>query len=708
MTDATARARSPFLLDAIYYATASGFALYMFYYYWTGIGGETLLALGVVPITYVLFTLQSLRDNDLYPNLPRAANYLIGGLYCAFSLYCSYYMTTNYVALGTERMGMWNTADLVVGGLMTLLIIEYARRRHMPLFVLNLILILYAVYGYVVPGMFYHAGLSWERVIAASSVEMETGIFARLRLRRFAAAHDQADRAAFPACDSAVGGDRLHGDRYGERIRRGQFHHRRLRHDPGDDQRRTAPRHRCGHRELLVDGRTIDAAGDGHRRVPAGGVPGRRLFRCRGPRLGAGLHLLRFRRDVGIPAGHFPPHPHGCRPDGEKTVLARQGQSRRLRLRRRRIDRPDGHDLPRADVRGALHVLSRGLRAARRPHDRHAAQGMVAARFHPSAAARAGFLHRHDHRHHAVARRAVDHRRADEARLAAGRGRRGQHGGDGGDGVHLRRHSRLRAAAGTGLHPRRDRHRPALHQGRRQSLGGALLRLLHRRLRRAYATHFDHRGHHLQDRQRFVLYNALAFGTDLRVIVHADGRRLRAPRTGGETGSRPVGRCLSGAGRDRRHHLQPAGRLFRDARDRLGGAARARGHVALHPAVVQRRPLRHRVARRLGGARLLGGGAPAAARCRRDRAGRGRPGACRLDAGRAHGPHELTVSPCPALARGLAMTEGRPCRESWAGRGGTALSAVIARRRSRRSNPGGRSCESGAGGVHRSRAGTRL
>jgi TRAP transporter 4TM/12TM fusion protein len=50
----------------------------------------------------------------------------------------------------------------------------------MPLFILNLILIFYAVYGYVVPGMFYHAGLSWTRVIAASSVEMETGIFSRL------------------------------------------------------------------------------------------------------------------------------------------------------------------------------------------------------------------------------------------------------------------------------------------------------------------------------------------------------------------------------------------------------------------------------------------------------------------------------------------------------------------------------------------------
>jgi TRAP transporter 4TM/12TM fusion protein len=180
MNIATAQSRPPLVLDCIYYAIAVAFALYMLYYYWTGAGGETLLALGMVPITYMLFTLQSLRQNELYPTLPRAANYLIGTAYCLFSIYCSYYMNANYVALGTERMGMWDTSDLIVGGLMTLLIIEYARKRHMPLFILNLILILYAVYGYVVPGMFYHAGLSWERVIAASSVEMETGIFSRL------------------------------------------------------------------------------------------------------------------------------------------------------------------------------------------------------------------------------------------------------------------------------------------------------------------------------------------------------------------------------------------------------------------------------------------------------------------------------------------------------------------------------------------------
>jgi TRAP transporter 4TM/12TM fusion protein len=180
MTDSTVHQRPRLALDCIYYAFAIGFSLYMFYYYWTGAGGETFLALGAVPITYVLFTLQSLRANQFYPALPRLANDAIAAVYCLFSIYCSYYMVTNYVALGTERMGMWDPADLIVGGGMTLLIIEYARKRHMPLFILNIILILYAVYGYVVPGMFYHAGLSWLRVIAASSVEMETGIFSRL------------------------------------------------------------------------------------------------------------------------------------------------------------------------------------------------------------------------------------------------------------------------------------------------------------------------------------------------------------------------------------------------------------------------------------------------------------------------------------------------------------------------------------------------
>jgi TRAP transporter 4TM/12TM fusion protein len=168
------------VVDGIYYAAATGFFLYLFYYYCTGTGGATLLALTLIPITFALFTLQALRDNELYPRLPPIANYVIAAIYCACSLAVSYYMNTEYEALGTSRAGMWDPADLVVGGVMTLLIMEYARKRHMPLFVLNIVLILYAVYGYLVPGMFYHAGLSWERVVSAMSIEMATGIYSNL------------------------------------------------------------------------------------------------------------------------------------------------------------------------------------------------------------------------------------------------------------------------------------------------------------------------------------------------------------------------------------------------------------------------------------------------------------------------------------------------------------------------------------------------
>jgi TRAP transporter 4TM/12TM fusion protein len=180
MNNTTLQRCRPFVLDCLYYAVSIAFFIYMLYYYWTGEDGPVVLAMSMIPMTFVLFTLQGLRQNDLYPSLPMSVNYAIGTAYCLFSLYCAYYMHTNYVSLGEERSGMWNTADLTIGGVMALLVIEYARKRHMPLFVLNIVLILYAAYGYVVPGMFYHAGISWVRIISASSVEMETGIFSNL------------------------------------------------------------------------------------------------------------------------------------------------------------------------------------------------------------------------------------------------------------------------------------------------------------------------------------------------------------------------------------------------------------------------------------------------------------------------------------------------------------------------------------------------
>lgn len=179
MTD-NSGSRSRVVLDCIYYAVAIFFFLYLFTYFWTSEGGPTLLAMTLVPVTYVLFILSSLRANDLYPRLPPIANYAIAAVYIGCALAVSVYMNMEYYELGTSRAGAWDPPDLLMGGLMALLVLEYSRKRHMPLFVLNIVLIFYAVYGWLVPGMFHHAGLSWNRVVTAMSVENTTGVFSNL------------------------------------------------------------------------------------------------------------------------------------------------------------------------------------------------------------------------------------------------------------------------------------------------------------------------------------------------------------------------------------------------------------------------------------------------------------------------------------------------------------------------------------------------
>src|SRR4029079_17832711 len=179
MTDMSG-SRARLVLDGVFYAFAIFFFLYLFNYFWTTEGGPTFLAMTLVPVTFVLFVLNSLRENELYPALPPVANYAIAAVYIGCSLMVGYYMHNEYFALGTERAGDWNSTDLFMGGLMTVLVLEYSRKRHMPLFVLNVILMVYAVYGYLVPGMFHHGGLSWFRVFTAMSVETTTGVFSNL------------------------------------------------------------------------------------------------------------------------------------------------------------------------------------------------------------------------------------------------------------------------------------------------------------------------------------------------------------------------------------------------------------------------------------------------------------------------------------------------------------------------------------------------
>jgi TRAP transporter 4TM/12TM fusion protein len=168
------------VLEVAYYAAAAVFFGLLFAYFMTGLGGPSQLAATLIPLTFVLFTLGALRENDLYPSLGRPLNYLIGAIYCGLAIATAIYMTLEFDAIGFVRAGFWNTPDMIFGALMVLLILEYSRKRFFPLFVINLVLIVYCVYGWAVPGMFRHPGLDWDRVLTAMSLEMATGIYSRL------------------------------------------------------------------------------------------------------------------------------------------------------------------------------------------------------------------------------------------------------------------------------------------------------------------------------------------------------------------------------------------------------------------------------------------------------------------------------------------------------------------------------------------------
>lgn len=167
-------------VHGFYYLVATCFFIYLLSYYLTGEGGPTILAVLLMPVAFILFVLEELRKDEFYPRLGTLASHVIAAIYIVLAVVSGLYMRIEFYDIQTVRAGFWDTTDLFMGAIMVLLILEYARKRYFVLFVINVLLILYAVYGWAVPGLFGHPGLMWTRVVSAMSVEMSTGVYSRL------------------------------------------------------------------------------------------------------------------------------------------------------------------------------------------------------------------------------------------------------------------------------------------------------------------------------------------------------------------------------------------------------------------------------------------------------------------------------------------------------------------------------------------------
>lgn len=151
---------------------------WVIWYCYTGFGGAQELVSRLLPIALALQILFMVQKEPLYRRLPNAANYALVVFYLGICVYAFVYFLFEYEDIAIYRQGSYTTQDFVVGLLMFLLVMELSRLAHATLFWVNVVLVVYTLYGYLSPlDFFWHPGTSFYRVVTSSTVEMSNGIY---------------------------------------------------------------------------------------------------------------------------------------------------------------------------------------------------------------------------------------------------------------------------------------------------------------------------------------------------------------------------------------------------------------------------------------------------------------------------------------------------------------------------------------------------
>jgi len=152
--------------------------VWLAWYFYTGYGGPTELVAYLVPICLILQILHMHKNGYIYKRLPPLANHILVVVYIAVCLYVLYHFFMEYEQIAIWRQGSYTREDFISGLLIFLLVMELSRVVHAELFWMNVVLVVYTLWGYLSPiDFFWHPGTSFYRVITSSTVEFSTGIY---------------------------------------------------------------------------------------------------------------------------------------------------------------------------------------------------------------------------------------------------------------------------------------------------------------------------------------------------------------------------------------------------------------------------------------------------------------------------------------------------------------------------------------------------
>jgi TRAP transporter 4TM/12TM fusion protein len=160
-----------FLLSIVMFA-------WLCWYFYTGFGGPMELVANLVPIALMLQILHMHQNGYIYKRLPPIANHILVVIYMGVCLYAFYHFHMEYEQISIYRQGSYTKEDFIMGLLVFLLVMELSRIVHSELFWMNVVLVVYTLWGYLSPiDFFWHPGTSFYRVVTSSTVELSTGIY---------------------------------------------------------------------------------------------------------------------------------------------------------------------------------------------------------------------------------------------------------------------------------------------------------------------------------------------------------------------------------------------------------------------------------------------------------------------------------------------------------------------------------------------------
>jgi TRAP transporter 4TM/12TM fusion protein len=175
---ASAALRRLYGLNGLILFFSSVLLIWLLWYFYTGYGGPQELVSRLISVAVILQILFMYREGYLYPWLPPRVNDALILIYIGIALFAFWHFWWEFEDIAIYRQGSYTQRDFIVGLLMLLLVMELSRLAHPALFWINLILIIYTIYGYLSPfDFFWHPGTSFYRVVTSSTVELSTGIY---------------------------------------------------------------------------------------------------------------------------------------------------------------------------------------------------------------------------------------------------------------------------------------------------------------------------------------------------------------------------------------------------------------------------------------------------------------------------------------------------------------------------------------------------